>query len=346
MHTFNQTAVICVTGMCLFTGAITQAQAQLAKRAEAILRNHCYDCHGLDGTAEGGLNFILDARRMVKRRLVIPGDAVRSKLYRQVKSGSMPKDLDPLTSDDVDTLRKWIDAGAASFSPAARRREFISPFAVLGFIQADLKEIDPNDRPFQRYFTITHLHNAGIPDSELETYRRGLSKLINSLSWAAKIVRPIPIDPTRTVLRIDINDFLWTEETWERIVEENPYGIIFDKPRTGGFTAAAKFCYEATGSPQPFVRADWFVASASIPPLYHDILDLPKTDRELEDRLPAILESLVHRLGCSAVGPDELVDEVPPPAPYMGEGQVLHIEDALPFLTMLLDVEEPRAVLG
>ena len=100
MHTFHQTVVICVTGMCLFTGAITQAQDQLAKRAEAILRSHCYDCHGLDGTAEGGLNFILDARRMVKRRLVIPGDAVRSKLYRQVKSGSMPKDLDPLTSTD------------------------------------------------------------------------------------------------------------------------------------------------------------------------------------------------------------------------------------------------------
>ena len=35
----------------------------------------------------------------------------------------------------------------------------------------------------------------------------------------------------------------------------------------------------------PFVRADWFIATASLPPLYHEILDLPKTDKELEARL-------------------------------------------------------------
>ncbi|MXZ01341.1 hypothetical protein F4Y93_12125 [Candidatus Poribacteria bacterium] len=35
----------------------------------------------------------------------------------------------------------------------------------------------------------------------------------------------------------------------------------------------------------PFVHADWFLANASLPPLYHDILDLPETDRELEQQL-------------------------------------------------------------
>lgn len=35
----------------------------------------------------------------------------------------------------------------------------------------------------------------------------------------------------------------------------------------------------------PFVRADWFIATASVPPLYYNILDLPKTDQELETRL-------------------------------------------------------------
>ena len=36
---------------------------------------------------------------------------------------------------------------------------------------------------------------------------------------------------------------------------------------------------------KPFVRADWFIATASLPPLYYDILDLPKMDRELEAQL-------------------------------------------------------------
>ena len=35
----------------------------------------------------------------------------------------------------------------------------------------------------------------------------------------------------------------------------------------------------------PFIHVDWFLANASLPPLYHDILDLPGTDRELEIRL-------------------------------------------------------------
>ena len=35
----------------------------------------------------------------------------------------------------------------------------------------------------------------------------------------------------------------------------------------------------------PAVHADWFVAQASLPPLYHDLLSLPLTDRELETRL-------------------------------------------------------------
>ena len=35
----------------------------------------------------------------------------------------------------------------------------------------------------------------------------------------------------------------------------------------------------------PFMQVDWFLATASLPPLYHDILGLPDTDRELEDKL-------------------------------------------------------------
>ena len=46
------------------------------------------------------------------------------------------------------------------------------------------------DRPFRRYFTLTHLYNAGLSAEELQSYRHGLSKLINSLSWGKQIVPP------------------------------------------------------------------------------------------------------------------------------------------------------------
>ena len=35
----------------------------------------------------------------------------------------------------------------------------------------------------------------------------------------------------------------------------------------------------------PLIHVDWFIATASTPPLYHELLSLPLTDRELENRL-------------------------------------------------------------
>jgi len=35
----------------------------------------------------------------------------------------------------------------------------------------------------------------------------------------------------------------------------------------------------------PYVRIDWFVFAASRPPLYHSVLAVPASDRELEQML-------------------------------------------------------------
>ena len=48
----------------------------------------------------------------------------------------------------------------------------------------------------------------------------------------------------------------------------------------------------------PFVHVDWFIATASLPSLYHDILDLPETDQELETRLEVnVVENLRNAAG-------------------------------------------------
>ena len=48
----------------------------------------------------------------------------------------------------------------------------------------------------------------------------------------------------------------------------------------------------------PFVHIDWFLATASLPPLYHDILALPETDRELEASLEVfVAENLQNAPG-------------------------------------------------
>ena len=149
---------------------------------------------------------------------------------------------------------------------------------MLRAIHTDLLALNERDRRFTRYFTITHLYNARVSEDELQTYRNGLAKLTNSLSWGRKIVRPQPIDPARTIFRIDLRDFKWSEKVWDAIIAANPYGVIYN-------TVTAIQCYAATGSKVPFVRADWFVAAASHPPLYHQVLEMPATDLELEKQL-------------------------------------------------------------
>jgi hypothetical protein len=144
------------------------------------------------------------------------------------------------------------------------------------------------------------LYNSGLSDDELETYRQGLSKLVNSLSWGKRIAKPIPVDPSKTILRIDLRDLGWDEATWERILAANPYRVLYD-------SNAARAIQRPTGSRLPFVRADWFVDAASRPPLYHDILALPQTLPELEKQLRVdvgrdIRQERVARVGFSNSG--------------------------------------------
>ena len=176
---------------------------------------------------------------------------------------------------DLATLKAWIDAGAPDFNPIVAKREFVTSEAMLQAIATDLRSLEEFDRQFARYFTFTHLYNAGLSDDQLQTYRLGLSRLTNSLSWGRRVVAPKAVDAAKTIFRIDLRDYRWKTETWDQLLAANPFGITYD-------TQTAKACSAMTRSTLPYIRGDWFVFAASRPPLYHDVLELPKTDRELE----------------------------------------------------------------
>jgi tetratricopeptide (TPR) repeat protein len=167
-------------------------------------------------------------------------------------------------------------------------------------IKGDLETIKERDRRFTRYFTLTHLHNAGLSADELQSYRHGLSKLVNSLSWGPKVVVPKAVDPERTICRIDLRDFQWNEKVWEAVVAVNPYGIRLPGEDFDSICAM-------TGCRLAHVRGDWFVSAASRPPLYHDVLQLPKTEHELEallrvDTRENIRQERVARAGFNSSG--------------------------------------------
>ncbi len=266
-----------------------QTAPALATRARDILKTYCHRCHGLDGANEGGFNYVIDLGRLVERRKVVPAQPGKSKLLKRIASADdpMPPPEEKLRpgKEEIAFLTKWIEAGAppADTPPS---REFLSSSQMHDIIRRDLDRARPRDRPFLRYFTLTHLANAGLSAEELHSFRHGVSKLVNSLSWGKRIVVPRAVDAESTILCIDLRDFQWNEKTWEVVLERNPYGVRLD-------TEAGRQVAELTGCKLPYVRGDWFVASASRPPLYHDILELPKSERELEKLLRVdVLENL------------------------------------------------------
>jgi len=274
--------VICVVvcGVVNQPVVVAQDKATLAKRVEAIFKQHCYRCHGEGGKAESEF-YVLNRESLVSPKRVRVGKPDESPLLRKVRSGDMPQDDEPLKKEDQETIRQWIEAGAPDFAAARPERKFISPADTLTSIAADLSKIEKTSRDdllFVRYFTITHLYNAGLDDDQLATYRNALSKLINSLSWGRRVRPPRAVDAQQTLFAIDLRDYKWNEKIWEAIADTNPYGVKYD-------STAAKYSYKTTGTDLPVVRGDWFVAAASRPPLYHKVLQLPDTDIALEKLL-------------------------------------------------------------
>src|SRR5262245_53488895 len=85
-------AVACVLALLGAPGpAAAEPQPdELARQVREVFRTHCYRCHGKDGANEGGLNYVLDRRRLLERRKVFPGDPAKSKLFRRLASTDEP----------------------------------------------------------------------------------------------------------------------------------------------------------------------------------------------------------------------------------------------------------------
>jgi tetratricopeptide (TPR) repeat protein len=262
--------------------AIDDDAVAVARQARDILKANCYRCHGQGGSVEGGMNYVMDVKTLIRRKKILPGNPSKSRLVQRIKSADdpMPPEVEKVrpSSQEIATLEAWIRAGAPDSGNSAATREFLSDADVLRAIDDDLQTLEERQQPFARYFTIAHLYNLGISEDELETYRQALSKLVNSLSWAPDVAVPQAIDRARTIYRIDLRRYRWTADTWKQILDRYPYGVVYP-------TKLARAVAIATDCEMPYIRADWFVFAAARPPLYHGILQLPKTDRELEQEL-------------------------------------------------------------
>ena len=101
-----------------------------------------------------------------------------------------------------------------------------------------------------------------------------------------RVINPQPIDLGGTIFYIDLRHYEWDRnDGWGQIELAYPYHIRFDAPDQTALKAQLERLQAEMKSDIPSIHVDWFVANASLPPLYHELLSLPLTDRELETRL-------------------------------------------------------------
>jgi serine/threonine-protein kinase len=288
-------------------------------KALSVLKKHCFDCHA-EGSNEGGFGFADDLKKLVAKERVIPGNVPQSRIFIRMHAGEMPpQGEEPTgerpTQEELDIIGQWIAAGAPEPGVdvnAVAPRQLIPLGAELHHARNYLRTIDRAERQYIRFFSVRVLYNTvGRTLEEIDYSRAALGKVLNSLSWRHRIVAPAKCDPDGTLYAVDIRDLTWTSETWTTLLSHYPYGLKYDvMPDDEVVNELARELYDLTETDIPILRADWFIARATRPPLYHHLLNVPEHDAQLEARLGVralhnIRQAEVDRAGLISSGISE-----------------------------------------
>ena len=139
-------------------------QQGVAQDAYAIFEQSCLICHGPNGAYKESL--LIEHTALIEKGSVVPGNPDASELYNRLVTTDevkrMPLGGPPLPDSQIETVKNWILAGAPDWTaPPIADGDFISPAEILNTIENHLMTLAPFDRAFARYFTMTHLYNAG-----------------------------------------------------------------------------------------------------------------------------------------------------------------------------------------
>lgn len=288
---------------------------KLAEQGHKLIKNYCHRCHGGGDQVVDGFDVLNRENLLAKRgegklAYATVGKPNESLIWKKIEDKVMPPDDEPQPSDEEkEIIKKWIEAELPFPSGGDEPRTYKSERQVLAEIVPHLKGLRPEDRKFQRYFTFTHLYNnKAVNDEELRTHRAALSKVLNSLSWKARIVLPTPIDPEQTILQIDIRNYGWDkvkgddkEALWTTVAKKYPYALDYSDHREREMRRIWKEITALTAEVLWF-RGDWFISTASRPPLYHLFLELPEKDSLLAKKLNVDIQADFNQNKLSRAG--------------------------------------------
>lgn len=294
----------------------TVVRAGIAEDATAVFKKHCFKCHAPPAN-KSGFGYINNLQLLIEKEQAVPGNPDASPVYTRMTAEEMPPKGDEPdgrpTAAELEIVAAWIRAGAPTASEAvAPELPPRPPYTVLDELTAirnQLRSLDPEDRPFWRFFTLRNLYNTPTRTiEEIDYCRAALGKSLNSLSWKQRMVIPVKLDEAGVVYGLDIRDMDWQSDYWREILSFYPYGLKYDfLPDDRRINDVAREVYELAETVVPSIRADWFVTHATRPPLYHTLLNIPENELILEKRLGVdaksnILQGRVARKGMEKSG--------------------------------------------
>lgn len=274
--------------------AFGQNLDDLALQARDVLKKHCSGCHTGPGSENGYQFDAVSVESMIKKfaedepAVLVPKKPDESRIWIRagIEKNMPPKSKPRLSESELKTIKDWISAGA----PAAnlnRKITFLTTTNQLQAITKHLANVPRDVRPYIRFFTLTNLHNnPSVTTDDLRVTRAALSKSINSMSRQPRLAIPKPIDAEETIYWIDLREVGWKViQQWSEVMKQYPYGLDYAGSSDPVLRQTQQDLDQLTQGNLVYIRADWFVANATRPPLYHVLLDLPKTAIELRNQL-------------------------------------------------------------
>lgn len=267
--------------------AIVPPTDPVAKAAFDVLDAHCARCHQTgklvdrERPAKNFGNVLKLDEIAANPHYVLPGNPLGSKLFRQIVDKEMPYDIyyegsshKPPSESDLKALETWVSTLGTKAVASCETHKFITPDDMVTFMVADLEKQRQQRRATTRYLTLTHLTNICADPGAMKVYQQGAVKFLNSLSRSSDVVKLETIDPEGSILRFNLLDLGWKPADWDNVIAAYPYNAVPD-------TEFSRTLASSAATPLPYVRADWFVFTASQPPLYDVLLQLPNTFQQL-----------------------------------------------------------------
>lgn len=204
-----------------------------------ILREHCAMCHsespeGRDQLPLHASNNVTTAHMWALTKVNLRQIPYSKLIQRQAIEGhNCWGDCKQNGEEIRKAAQAWADAMKASMpvSTLMKHEGEITEAEVLKWI-ADDRAKNPGDKNFVKYASLHRLQNRVVTPDDMNTARAGISKILNSTSYSAKLVNPVAIDPYFIVYRFDIRDY-WAAarggamnparatQMWDRMLKGN-----------------------------------------------------------------------------------------------------------------------------